>query len=83
MEWKAHRLLKREEVLNELYGLARRIEQQPITEAVEVVRCKNCQAWDNKATTPAKRCAIHGHATKPMDFCSYGERRQIDAAGTD
>lgn len=58
-------------------------EYLPVFDVSFVVRCAVCQAWDHKATTYAKRCAIHGHATKPMDFCSYGERRQDNAAGTD
>ena len=47
-------------------------------DAVEVVRCKDCQHWrrNHIAGIPSGIC-IYGkpRRMKPDDFCSYGERR--------
>ena len=58
------------------------IEITPTVDAVEVVRCKDCESFD-----PIKKRCDHPHLdfdvecydhwinVKPEDFCSYGERR--------
>ena len=42
---------------------------------VEVVRCKNCTAYDKKEFY----CEKLGITCMQNDFCSYGERRKDDA----
>lgn len=49
------------------------LHRAPTVDAVEVVRCKDC---DN--TCPGNTglvCTIWGAGTEPEAFCSYGERR--------
>ena len=47
------------------------IENAPTTDAVEVVRCKDCVHYDGEG------CLLTYGEFEPnsMDFCSYGERR--------
>ena len=49
-------------------------------DAVEVVRCKDCESYVNRECKNLVRhmtnpCSIY---TLPNDFCSYGERRAED-----
>lgn len=63
------------------------MDAQPIVDAVEVVRCKDCKQW-NCAKKPKgcdKRLGYCLNDDEPIarweiDFCSYGERK--DYAGT-
>jgi len=66
-----------------------KINEQPEVDAVEVVRCKDCQHWDEETGW----CKIHSHFIDydgdachpwesnewkmfdPNDFCSDGERK--------
>ena len=53
------------------------IAGQPTVDAVEVVRCKDCQygckLWfDDKGVSFCRKIGID---IKPNHFCSYGERR--------
>ena len=41
-----------------------------IADVVEVVRCKDCTEWDEKA----QECS-HWYGFRDNDFCSYGKRR--------
>lgn len=52
------------------------LEYAPKADVVEVVRCKDCQYWDNY--DDANRCKHEsgGMWAKPNAFCSYGERRE-------
>ena len=56
--------------------VVRLILEAPTVDAVEVVRCKDCK-WFNNAG-----CAISivddSDKPKEMDFCSYGERTDIN-----
>lgn len=67
------RQIDRNDALNIVYNAARAIEDLPITDAVPVIRCEACANWDQKSGLTARRCAVHGHATKRLDYCSYGK----------
>ena len=43
----------------------------PRVDAVEVVRCKDCKAYDKEVGY----CEAMGFTCKMDDFCSYGERK--------
>ena len=61
------------EYKKELCVLKPTIDAMPTGDAVEVVRCKDC---DN--TCPGNNgivCTIWGAGTQPDSFCSHGERR--------
>lgn len=65
------------------------INKAPAVDAVPVVRCKDCECWDEenkggRATLGTLVCACDNWSnqedgyfryTRPDDFCSYGERR--------
>lgn len=57
---------------------------QPIVDAVEVIRCKGCKYWSEGE---AGYYDDEGRCTNPSglddianedDFCSYGERREVE-----
>lgn len=53
------------------------VQDAPIVDAVEVVRCRDCKYYDGKWL-----CKISGvPSRKPCDFCSYGERKDGDGNG--
>ena len=47
------------------------IAKLPPVDAVPVVRCKDCNAYQGVY----EWCQLYGTDMKPMDFCSYGERK--------
>jgi hypothetical protein len=47
------------------------LDQLPKVDAVEVVRCKDCKAYDKEAFY----CEAMGFTCEANDFCSYGERK--------
>lgn len=49
------------------------IESAPAVDAVEVVRCRECEIPHNKYTGCPK---LNGLVTPPDFYCSYGERRE-------
>lgn len=62
------------------------LQEAPIVDAVEVVRCKDCKHWDSKTWF----CDIHSkfecyglswNMFSANDFCSYGERKDGDGNG--
>ena len=58
------------------------IARLPAVDAVEVVRCKDCKYMD-EAKVNSKGfliCPASGMEITDMDFCSYGERREENAA---
>lgn len=60
-------------------GIKLCLRDMPAADVVEVVRCKDCQYWE-QATPNSGNCnralEITAYAN---DFCSYGERRAEDA----
>lgn len=63
-----------QEAINEL------VQKAPTVDAVEVVRCKDCEFWGgvtfgNVCRRWSAPLAGMKNCTKPDDFCSYGERR--------
>lgn len=65
------------------------VESAPSVDAVEVVRCKDCELWNewdragheslnNLSCSCAYFSGEDGYTvcTAPNDFCSYGERRE-------
>ena len=57
-----------EDILSEVITY---LSEQPIVDAVEVVRCKDCVHYDGEG------CLLTYGEFEPnsMDFCSYGERK--------
>ena len=55
-----------------------RLKQYEESDAVPVVRCKDCKYWqDNNDGYPHEECRWgHGETPDEEDFCSYGERRE-------
>ena len=64
-----------------LERIKEKIGKLPILQdAVQVVRCKDCTEWQtdwtpSRGVQNSHYCAVMDGATKPMDYCSYGERR--------
>lgn len=65
------------------------IDEQKTVDAIEVVRCKDCKHYKEFRTKRNKQimrlCCRMGkndmeYSVKPDDFCSFGERRNEDAA---
>ncbi len=57
------------------------IARQTAVDAVEVVRCKDCERWSRfvgVVDSPNGYCFCHSTETNGFDFCSYGERRADD-----
>ena len=61
----------------------RAILDAPAADVVPVVRCKDCKYWqDNNDGYPHEECRWgHGETPDANDFCSYGTRKDGDAAG--
>ena len=55
-------------------GVANAIANAPTVDAVEVVRCKDCKAYDKESYY----CEAMGFTCEANDFCSYGERKDND-----
>lgn len=51
-------------------SLAQCIHDAPTFDAVEVVRCMDCDFYGKN-----RRCAKSGLYTSGSDYCSYGERK--------
>lgn len=53
------------------------IAEMPTVDAVEVVRCKDCEKRRKSADlTDSVLCMWHGFSMPKDGFCSYGERRE-------
>ena len=52
------------------------LDELLLTDSVHVVRCKDCSVPHNKWTGCPK---MNGTIMPPDGFCSYGERRKVDA----
>ena len=64
-------------------SVLREISQAPDVDAVEVVRCKDCQRWDkSKKIINSCACSYWSPSTKecrftlPDDFCSKGIKKE-------
>lgn len=59
----------------------RHIRNAPAADVVEVVRCKDCQFWqDNNGGYPHPECRWGKDETLDADdYCSFGERREDNA----
>lgn len=63
-------------------GLLRWIAYQPTVDAVPVVRCKDCECWDDDPDTygaddgPKGKCMRSFEMMLADDFCSRGERKE-------
>ena len=53
-------------------ALADAVEEMPTTDAVPVVRCRECK-YHNKPPCPVR---LSFNWTEDNDFCSYGERKE-------
>lgn len=52
------------------------IENAPTVDAVEVLRCKDCDHYKPMNSHATRgRCKQHGGDMHRDDFCSYGERK--------
>lgn len=67
--------LLKETVADDAYGYvdATQIAGAPAVDAVEVVRCRQCNHMIEKGW-----CSLHNTPMNRDDFCSYGERRADD-----
>ena len=52
----------------------------PAADAAEVVRCKDCKLRCPESITVVRHCTLSGIPVDDDDFCSYGERREENAA---
>ena len=51
------------------------IDEEPTADVVEVVRCKDCRYRDEMCMCSHPKQEGILPLTYPLDFCSYGERR--------
>jgi hypothetical protein len=57
------------------------VEDATAADVVEVVRCKDCEAWQENPWSKGEmvcKCWAEWLPTEPDDFCSCGERRTND-----
>ncbi len=52
------------------------LENQPIIDAVEVVRCENCVHWKDEGFDSAGKCELWNIVFEYDWFCADGERRE-------
>ena len=48
----------------------------PTVDAVEVVRCRNCEHWGKIIHLNGFGCTLHEMGMLPSGYCSYGERKE-------
>lgn len=65
-------LLATAQTLAEAYAV---IQGMPEADAVEVVRCKNCEHCYTADKVDLPACALHGFFVDPTGFCSGGEEK--------
>ena len=53
------------------------IDEQPTVDAVEVVRCKNCEHYDKNVTIDEtlSYCDMQECYEEPNDYCCYGIKK--------
>lgn len=64
------KLEKTDVLFVDLRDVVRMVCDAPTVDAVEVVRCKDCQQMLQKGW-----CSLHNTPMAQEDFCSYGERK--------
>ena len=61
------------------------VEEMPTVDAVEVVRCRECQHWKPSGSKAGNSfadmeyiggCEFTKYCRRESDFCSYGERKE-------
>ena len=63
------------------YDALREINWFPAVDAVEVVRCGECENWyrnNNDEYAKKYSCQIRNSYTASTDYCSYGKRRESE-----
>lgn len=50
------------------------IDEMPTIDAVEVVRCKDCKHFDGSYPM----CCRFEETFEPEDYCSFGEKREVE-----
>ena len=82
---KLFNLLAPVQTLGEAYGI---IQEMPTVDAVEVVRCRDCQYWERdheldgyplfEGHMVCKYAIGHSSVRYPHDFCSKGVRKDCN-----
>lgn len=52
------------------------IANAPTIDAVEVVRCKDCEYWTKQSNSLQGRCALSGSYPTGAWYCANAERRE-------
>lgn len=55
-------------------GIEKAINEAPTIDAVEVIRCKDCKHFDGSYPM----CCRFEEDVKPDDYCSFGEKREVE-----
>lgn len=50
------------------------VDEAPTIDALEVVRCKDCKHFD----VSYPMCCRYEETVKPDDYCSYGEKTEVE-----
>ena len=58
--------------------IVNRLRNDPESEWVEIVRCKECLSADWIPGTNRCYCMVNGYYWNEDDYCSFGERRTDD-----
>ena len=56
---------------------AKIVQEQPTVDAIEVVRCKNCEHYDKNVTIDEtlSYCDMQECYEEPNDYCCYGIKK--------
>ena len=66
-------------------GIQQAVDEQKTIDAVEVVRCRDCQHWKPSGSKAGNSfsnmeyiggCEFTNYYRRESDFCSYGERKE-------
>ena len=70
---------------NRYFDVVFDVEEMPTVDAVEVVRCRECQHWKPSGSKAGNSfsdmeyiggCEFTNYYRTESDFCSYGERKE-------